>query len=575
MASSGLSGALSERAIRDLASQVPAGRTLPAVFLQREESDSSPAVLVQCLVVYVRTGGFMLALPAEPDGVIRETIAGLPQAATSAAEPIFHSGEVPFETTRGRRDGNLTIELVDLPWEFASAFVTIGRLSSTQKSQLVGFLSSTGVLGRPVKTSVIELAQEWLDIMEPLTAQDYFTGEEAGSQYAPSTPELRPADPGQAASEVDLLKARIAELESMQSIQALPQGPSAAPPRAKAPPLLGVPGSSAQLSQQEWGKLQLLAGSPPPRAGAAEKRRQLTAQQTPAQQDLALVDLQREAAEEEQDAVDPVDLEALLGATSDPLQKMLMVQMQQNQALLQKLVGSKSSDPVLGALQGGGLDSGSGGGSSSGVKGCMAREAFLRAVADLPKVANSTRANALRELGMDPSREDGSLIRRYMERRMPLAEHRLLTYFTAMLAEAWAVGYNSGNVEMLGILSRMLFFTEQCSIDQGRTSMAWLLAGWQEPPFHLLTSAKRHPGLQPYARLCHPAWVSANIAYVKDIDYLEGRLQSLGTSKPKKTQDDSDYQTKQNPKLKPRKPKGTGKGGRQDAASTDAGSTTG
>ena len=56
-----------------------------------------------------------------------------------------------------------------------------------------------------------------------------------------------------------------------------------------------------------------------------------------------------------------------------------MVQMQQNQVLLQKLVGNKSSDPVLGALQGGGLDSGSG--SSSGVKGCMAREAFLRAVA--------------------------------------------------------------------------------------------------------------------------------------------------------------------------------------------------
>ena len=193
-------------------------------------------------------GGLMLALP---------------QAATSAAEPIFHSGEARFETARGRRDGNLTIELVDLPWEFASALVTIGRLSSTQKSQLVGFLSSTGVLGRPVKASVIELAQEWLDIMGPLTAQDYFTGEEAGSQYAPSTPELRPADPCQAASEVDSLKARIAELESMQSIQALPQGQ-----------LLASPGQALLLRQ---------------------------------------VDLQREAAEEEQDAVDPVDLEALLG----------------------------------------------------------------------------------------------------------------------------------------------------------------------------------------------------------------------------------------------------------------------
>ena len=240
MASSGLSGALSERAIRDLASQVPAG----CVFTKGRVRQFSPSFGS----MFGGPGGLMLALP---------------QAATSAAEPIFHSGEARFETARGRRDGNLTIELVDLPWEFASALVTIGRLSSTQKSQLVGFLSSTGVLGRPVKASVIELAQEWLDIMGPLTAQDYFTGEEAGSQYAPSTPELRPADPCQAASEVDSLKARIAELESMQSIQALPQGQ-----------LLASPGQALLLRQ---------------------------------------VDLQREAAEEEQDAVDPVDLEALLG----------------------------------------------------------------------------------------------------------------------------------------------------------------------------------------------------------------------------------------------------------------------
>lgn len=98
--------------------------------------------------------------------------------------------------------------------------------------------------------------------------------------------------------------------------------------------------------------------------------------------------------------------------------------MQQNQLLMQRMLSGKNSDPVLGALTTGGGDNASG--SSSGVKGCLAREAFVKVVADNHKVADVVRVNALRELGMDPSREDGSLMRRYIERRIPLAEHRLL-----------------------------------------------------------------------------------------------------------------------------------------------------
>ena len=156
---------------------------------------------------------------------------------------------------------------------------------------------------------------------------------------------------------------------------------------------------------------------------------------------------------------------------------------------------------------------------------------------------------------------------------MPLADHRLLTYFTAMIAEAWSIGYQSGNVEMLGVLSRMLFFTEQCALDAGRTQVAWLLTGWQDPAFHLLTNAKRLPGMQPYARLCHPAWVSANIAFLKDMDFLESRLQSLPNQKHAKAKtEDGEGQPKAQPKPKPKK-KGLGKGGAEAQTSNAAGQT--
>lgn len=308
---------------------------------------------------------------------------------------------------------------------------------------------------------------------------------------------------------------------------------------------------------QEWGRLQMLAGTPPPRVGTAERRRQQSLQNLPVPQDHTLLDLEREATEQEPTMPDPVDV---LGQNGDPLHRLLALQMQQNQALLQKLVGQKVSDPVLGILSSGGADSASGS-SSTGVKGCLAREAFLQSVAKLPAVANATRMNALRELGMDPQKEDGSLIRKYMERRMALADHRLLTYFTAMIAESWAIGFETGNVETLEVLSRMLYFVEQCAIDGGRPQMGWLLTGWQEPPFHLLTSSKRMPCLQPYARLCHPAWVSANIAYLKDMDYLESRLSTLGLQKTNKVKTgDADQVPTTQPKNKPKKPKGQGKG---------------
>ena len=318
-------------------------------------------------------------------------------------------------------------------------------------------------------------------------------------------------------------------------------------------------------------KLRRLAG-PPPRAGQAEARRQrLTAETSAA--DNSFVALEREV---EEDGVNPslqfpgFDLEALR-QSADPMQQLMVSQLQQNQLLLQKLIAPRHSDPMLSLLDGG---SASGSGGNSGIRGCLARDAFVRSMEDLPKIAQTVEANAAKELGVSSERIDMTLMRRYAERRMPLAENRLLTYVSFLLADAWSTGYSSGNIELMGAVSKMLVFVEQTCLDAGRTQLSWLLTGLQDPPFQILMSNRKRVGLQPFSRLAAPIWLSANLAYVKDLDTLESKVLAVGKAGKGIVDDttadpDATPRPKKPPKI-PKKP-GGGKGQKgQDGSSTEA-----
>lgn len=117
-----------------------------------------------------------------------------------------------------------------------------------------------------------------------------------------------------------------------------------------------------------------------------------------------------------------------------------------------------------------------------------------------------------------------------------------------------------------------MIFLEQASLDQGRLQLAWLLTGQQDPPFQILQSNKKRSGLTPFSRLAAPAWVAANLQYVKDLDVLESKMLTMGGGKPQKpTLGDVDPDEE-----KPRKPvpnpKRKGKKGdqNQDASSSGA-----
>ena len=555
--------ALLREEVEELVAKGSAGKALLAVHfaLASEEMGEGDVTTGMGYLVFARSGGFMLAVPNQD--IVRHTLDSWSEHGAPLA-PGFHECTVTLETTRGRAIGEVSINLVDFPWGAANY---LWSASQTRKEVKVMGFELLGQIGRPSKGPTYAAADAWITTggMDDDTAADYVTGEE----LEPDAPE----QPGVANGAVDpsvveALQQRILELEQQvgpprNAVGASPKQPSGMEPtvevhsHAKAPPLFGTPGRQRDLSAADWTKLQKLAGPPPPRVGRLEGRRVEVGPTTMMQDNSFLLE-EREV--EEASPLEPLGVELPAASTGGTLEQLLAAQLQQNHLLLQKLMGQKSSDPVLGALSG----SDNAGGSSSGVKGCIAREAFVKAMQDLPKVGRMARQQAMKELGIPFSLEDGSLMRTYMERRMCLAEHRMLSYFAMMLVESWSVAFEAKDELMMGSLAKMLFFVEQASIDNGRLQLAWLLTGMQDPPFHLLTSRKKQPGLQPFARLCPPSWVSGNLAYLRDLDYIEGRLQSLG--KPLKLTTDGivEEDPKPTPKRKAKPGKGNKKGKDQE-----------
>ena len=113
---------------------------------------------------------------------------------------------------------------------------------------------------------------------------------------------------------------------------------------------------------------------------------------------------------------------------------------------------------------------------------------------DLPRVAEVVRQNALRELGIDPTREEPNLLKQYMERRLPFAGHRLLNCMAAFAGEGWETGARTQNLQLGGYdAARLMIFCEQAALDSGRLQLAWLLACYSEPTSSTSSAARRSP----------------------------------------------------------------------------------
>ena len=93
-----------------------------------------------------------------------------------------------------------------------------------------------------------------------------------------------------------------------------------------------------------------------------------------------------------------------------------------------------------------------------------------------------------------------------------------------------------------------------------------LLTGQAEPNYQICQRNKARAGLRLFARLAAPAWISANVSYMRDLDFIEQKLKAAGPTKEVKEEEKE--KDKPPRKFPPKKNKGQGKG--EDSTTTAA-----
>ncbi|CAE7810303.1 unnamed protein product [Symbiodinium sp. CCMP2592] len=437
---------------------------------------------------------------------------------------LYVETSVEVETPRRKSAGPIVIFLVDVPSPAMRLFPTSGRGAL----ELIPLTGSSGAVVRPLPAAARSAAEAWINEAAEDGEPDgglaeYLTAE----SHAASTPGSAPpaareegAQPGSPADELARLRDRLAFLESQvrgatpkAAAAASPAGP---PPRRGAQELFppGDDGAGTGLTEDDWKRLRATAGAPPGRFRLDD--------------DTLYAEAQAGALDEETVAQD-------LGASgSDTLQQLLAMQTQ----LLARLVPRTPADPISAALGSGG--SGARDEGSLGSRGSVAREAFVKLMANDTAVASAIRSLAAAELGVQEAAVHPGLMRDFLERKMPLADHRLLTMVSYFAASAWEQSRITASSELEAWSARPLLFCEQAALQDGRTSLAWLLTGLGEPNWGLLT--RRRSQIRPFARLCPASWVSANIAYLKEMDFIgtkmaPGATRGTDQPQPKETED--------------------------------------
>eukprot|EP00439_Symbiodinium_sp_Y106_P052966 s425_g7.t1 len=120
----------------------------------------------------------------------------------------------------------------------------------------------------------------------------------------------------------------------------------------------------------------------------------------------------------------------------------------------------------------------------------------------------------------------GERVPGFLDKKVPLHEHKTLGYMATFLAYGWQASRESGNTEMEAFCGRGLMAIEQMILDNGRLQIGWLMTGMPEPVFPGTVAARRGAALRPFSKLCKPAWAASCLAYVKDLDYMESRLKA-------------------------------------------------
>eukprot|EP00439_Symbiodinium_sp_Y106_P006048 s5662_g1.t1 len=501
-------GALSQAEIVRLIADAPEGRPLPLVYLVDDEA--TPTMRITAFLLKHRGGGFMIAVPNTQ--VVHDLVSGF---ATEAGDnPLcFTELDVACETPRHRLVGDVSLLFADVPWSWLGFFRKGSALRASSLT-LVSVVSGTSVV-RPLVSAALAAADAWINsaIAEPDLQEsmgEYATAVEVEGEAEDAEPEEE--DDAAPNAELARLRAQVAALERAAQTQPPPAGGG----------LRGLGGWCSRPVPGGWW------------CQSFGRRPVLLA-------DGLLAELDAEANQDEV----PV-------TGADPLlQRLLVIQTR----MLSQLTATRPQGPLETALASGGAKED----GNLNARGSAARDAYVKLLRDNVQVASQIRRLVAEDVGESIEDPPNSLMRRYIERRCPLGEHRTLGLVATFAAQAWQAARESGNLELEAWMARLILFVDQAGTENGKTQLAWLLTGLPEPSWS--TMMRKKSGLKPFAKSCPSLWASANLAYLREMDWLSSRMSSAagsGQGKDQGKEGDAvdESAPSDRPPRRPRRPKG-------------------
>ncbi|CAE7804751.1 unnamed protein product [Symbiodinium microadriaticum] len=483
------------------------GRPLPVVYLT--DSTANPTVRITAFLLKVRAGGVMVALPG--DDLVSELLGNLNDVHPDT--PLYFTAvQVACETPRRRAVGELSLNFVDVPWSWLP-FLCSGAALRGSQVDLITIKSGETVV-RPIFDAAQAAAELWITTaLEDPDLQESGLGE-----YDLDGLPLEDREDGEAdeegaadAGELARLRARLHALEL--SANTAPPGPAL---------VASLPGALLPKLDVVLATCFLLRGRLPSQIAQHERepRGALTRQA-----DDLLAEIEAGAIQDEGLAAG--------GSTDSVLERLFLIQTQ----MLARLSAGKPRSPLEAALgSGGGKDD-----ASLSAKGSAARDAYVRLLKDNVAVAEQIRRLAAEELGEDVQAPPPNLMRTFVEKRSPVAEHRTLALVRVFAAHGWEQAREKWNADLEAWCSRLLMFTDQCATEGGRTQLGWLLTGLPDPAWSSMV--RRRQGVRPFSRLCPSLWLSANVAYLREMEWISSRMSATGEAnkdQPKDTPEPED-----------------------------------
>lgn len=414
-------------------------------------AEGVPEWRAQVCLLQAREHGFMILTPDYEE--VRAALSDW-DVEEDADQVIISEVDCALETNRGTLLGTASCFICDVPWDYLPLFrkVPVRGLGEGAFTFEVDSAS-----GRPIYSAAREVARKWIaEVLDGSTANEYLSAAEGFQTGEGEDEELLPAEappkPRKSAlrqpaqqpeiEDTEALHIRLAQLESMLTNQGHSAAPAQRDELGRSSVLAGKKGG---LSAQEWEALRHAVGTPPTRVGRHEAAKVLPEQPVPE------ITIEAEAEKEVADLDGEQDLlaaELQLGlgqSKADPLQRMLLLQLHQTNQLVKALAPKSQADPLTAVLSGGDSGSASSSGGAVNVKGYAAREVFLKQILEDQKVIDVIRANARTELGISATREEPSLLRTYLEQRVPTGDHKTLIQVGYMLAAGWEIGVEQNN----------------------------------------------------------------------------------------------------------------------------------